>query len=32
MMVAAGAAGSDKGQRVFNDVVWGKVLSSFQFG
>ena len=32
MMVAAGAAGIDKGQRVFNDVVWGKVLSSFQFG
>lgn len=32
IMVAAGAAGSDRGQRVFNDVVWGKVLSSFQFG
>jgi aromatic ring-opening dioxygenase catalytic subunit (LigB family) len=32
MMIAAGAADGDKGQRVFNDVVWGKVLSSFQFG
>lgn len=32
MMVAAGAAGADKGKRVFNDVVWGKMLSGFQFG
>jgi aromatic ring-opening dioxygenase catalytic subunit (LigB family) len=32
LMVAAGAAGGDKGARMFNDVVWGKTLSGFQFG
>jgi aromatic ring-opening dioxygenase catalytic subunit (LigB family) len=32
MMVAAGAASDAQGKRVFNDTVWGKVLSGFQFG
>lgn len=32
MMVAAGAAMDDQGRRMFNDVVWGKTLSGFQFG
>lgn len=30
--VVAGAAGSDRGQRVFQDRVMGSVLSAFQFG
>jgi aromatic ring-opening dioxygenase catalytic subunit (LigB family) len=32
LMVAAGAAGTDRGRRVFNDHVWGKAISGFQFG
>jgi aromatic ring-opening dioxygenase catalytic subunit (LigB family) len=32
LMVAAGAAGSDQGRRTFNDCIWGKALSGFQFG
>ena len=32
LMVAAGAAGSDRGRRVFNDRIWGKAISGFQFG
>jgi hypothetical protein len=31
-MVAAGAAGDDRGRRVFNDHIWGKAVSGFQFG
>jgi len=32
LMVAAGAAGDDRGRRVFNDRIWGKAVSGFQFG
>lgn len=32
LMVAAGAAGVDRGQRVFHDQLFGKPLSAFQFG
>jgi aromatic ring-opening dioxygenase catalytic subunit (LigB family) len=32
LMVAAGAAGQDRGRRVFNDRIWGKAVSGFQFG
>jgi aromatic ring-opening dioxygenase catalytic subunit (LigB family) len=32
LMVAAGAAGEDRGRRIFNDRIWGKALSGFQFG
>jgi aromatic ring-opening dioxygenase catalytic subunit (LigB family) len=32
LMVAAGAAGQDRGRRVFNDHIWGKAVSGFQFG
>jgi aromatic ring-opening dioxygenase catalytic subunit (LigB family) len=32
LMVAAGAAGDDRGRRVFNDHIWGKAVSGFQFG
>lgn len=32
LMVVAGAAGQDRGAQMFNDTVWGKVLSGFQFG
>jgi aromatic ring-opening dioxygenase catalytic subunit (LigB family) len=32
LMVAAGAAGRDRGRRVFNDRIWGKAISGFQFG
>ncbi len=31
-MVAAGAAGDDRGRRIFNDRIWGKAVSGFQFG
>jgi aromatic ring-opening dioxygenase catalytic subunit (LigB family) len=32
LMVAAGAAGSDPGRRVYHDHLFGKALSAFQFG
>jgi aromatic ring-opening dioxygenase catalytic subunit (LigB family) len=32
LMVAAGAAGEDRGRRIFNDRIWGKAVSGFQFG
>jgi aromatic ring-opening dioxygenase catalytic subunit (LigB family) len=32
LMVAAGAAGEDLGQRTYNDHIWGKALSGFRFG
>ena len=32
LMVAAGAAGDDRGRRVFNDRIWGKAISGYQFG
>jgi aromatic ring-opening dioxygenase catalytic subunit (LigB family) len=32
LMVAAGAAGEDRGRRVFNDRIWGKAISGYQFG
>jgi aromatic ring-opening dioxygenase catalytic subunit (LigB family) len=32
LMVAAGAAGTDRGRRTFSDRIWGKTLSGFQFG
>ena len=32
LMVAAGAAGADRGQRVYHDHLFGKALSAFQFG
>src|SRR5262245_22531085 len=32
LMVAAGAAETDRGRRVFNDRIWGKAVSGFQFG
>ena len=30
-MVAAGAAGADRGERVFRDEVMGAVVSAFRF-
>ena len=32
LMIAAGAAGCDRGRRVFNDRIWGKAISGYQFG
>lgn len=32
LMVAAGAAGADTGRRTFNDRIFGKPVSGFQFG
>ena len=32
LMVAAGAAGTDPGRRVYHDHLFGKALSAFQFG
>lgn len=32
LMVAAGAAGADAGQRIFSDTVFGVATSMFQFG
>jgi aromatic ring-opening dioxygenase catalytic subunit (LigB family) len=32
LMVVAGAGGDDRGRRTFNDVVFGKAVSAFQFG
>ncbi|MEP7043904.1 MAG: class III extradiol ring-cleavage dioxygenase [Dokdonella sp.] len=32
LMVAAGAAGADRGRRVYHDHLFGKALSAFQFG
>ncbi|MCX2561753.1 class III extradiol ring-cleavage dioxygenase [Acetobacter farinalis] len=32
LMVAAGAAGADRGTRIYQDTVMGKALSGFQFG
>jgi aromatic ring-opening dioxygenase catalytic subunit (LigB family) len=32
LMVAAGAAGDDRGRRTFSDRIWSKALSGFQFG
>lgn len=32
LMVVAGAAGEDAGRRTFNDRVFGKAVSGFQFG
>ncbi|HEY6940532.1 class III extradiol ring-cleavage dioxygenase [Dokdonella sp.] len=32
LMVVAGAAGDDPGRRTFNDRVFGKAVSAFQFG
>ena len=32
VMVAAGAGGADRGRRTFNDRVFGKAVSAFQFG
>ncbi|MEO6824416.1 MAG: class III extradiol ring-cleavage dioxygenase [Nitrosospira sp.] len=32
LMVAAGAAGSDKGYRMFMDTVWNTVMASYRFG
>ncbi len=32
LMVAAGAAGSDRGQHVFEDTVMGSKISAFRFG
>jgi aromatic ring-opening dioxygenase catalytic subunit (LigB family) len=32
LMVAAGAAGSDPGRRVFHDVIIGKAISGYAFG
>jgi aromatic ring-opening dioxygenase catalytic subunit (LigB family) len=32
LMVVAGAAGGDTGRRTFNDRVFGKAVSGFQFG
>jgi len=31
-MVAAGAAGEDQGQRVFNDRIMGELISAYRFG
>jgi len=32
LMVAAGAAGADRGRRTYGDRVFGKAISGFQFG
>jgi aromatic ring-opening dioxygenase catalytic subunit (LigB family) len=32
LMVVAGAGGDDRGRRTFNDRVFGKAVSAFQFG
>jgi aromatic ring-opening dioxygenase catalytic subunit (LigB family) len=32
LMVAAGAAGTDRGQRTYSDRVFGKAISGFRFG
>ncbi len=32
LMVVAGAAGTDRGRRTWNDRVFGKLVSAFQFG
>ena len=32
LMVAAGAAGVDRGERIFNDVMLGWRISGFRFG
>ena len=32
LMVTAGAAGADKGERDFQDVIGGKTISAFRFG
>ncbi|GAA0710236.1 class III extradiol ring-cleavage dioxygenase [Dokdonella soli] len=32
LMVVAGAGGADRGRRTYNDRVFGKVVSAFQFG
>ncbi|HXP85358.1 MAG TPA: class III extradiol ring-cleavage dioxygenase [Bryobacteraceae bacterium] len=32
LMVAAGAAGEDQGQRVFNDRIMGELISAYRFG
>lgn len=32
LMVAAGAAGADQGERIYSDTVLGKALSGFRFG
>jgi aromatic ring-opening dioxygenase catalytic subunit (LigB family) len=32
LMVAAGAAGDDRGRQSYSDVLFGKALSGFQFG
>lgn len=32
LMVAAGAAGADRGQRIYSDTVLGKALSGYRFG
>jgi aromatic ring-opening dioxygenase catalytic subunit (LigB family) len=32
LMVAAGAAGNDRGRRTYSDRIWSKALSGFQFG
>ncbi|HEV7490243.1 MAG TPA: class III extradiol ring-cleavage dioxygenase [Rhodanobacteraceae bacterium] len=32
LMVAAGAAGADRGRRTYSDRVFGKAVSGFQFG
>ncbi|MBS0966125.1 dioxygenase [Acetobacter okinawensis] len=32
LMIAAGAAGQDKGQQIYSDIVLGKALSGYRFG
>ncbi|MEO6688943.1 MAG: dioxygenase, partial [Dokdonella sp.] len=32
LMVVAGAAGGDRGRRTYNDRIFGKPVSGFQFG
>jgi aromatic ring-opening dioxygenase catalytic subunit (LigB family) len=32
LMVAAGAGGADRGRRTYNDRIFGKAVSAFQFG
>ncbi len=32
LFVAAGAAGNDRGQQVFNGTIWGKAYSGYRFG
>ncbi len=32
LMVVAGAAGADRGRRTYNDRIFGKAVSAFQFG